>query len=56
MTMDGKRIKCFNCNRIGHFSTECKVVLSNQDSNENQSRSGYQAHVEKEEKKVWRNL
>jgi len=32
---DKKRIKCFNCNRIGHFSTECKATPNNSDYRDN---------------------
>jgi len=30
-TIDRKRIKCFNCNQIGHFSTECVAAPSSID-------------------------
>ena len=30
-TVDRKRIKCFNCNQIGHFSTECVAAPSSID-------------------------
>ena len=30
-TIDRKRIKCFNCNRIGRFSTECVAAPSSID-------------------------
>jgi len=47
--VDRKRIKCFNCNRIGHFSIECVDAPSSTNHRGNQSHSDYQAHMVKEE-------
>jgi len=47
-TIDRKRIKCFNCNRIGRFSTECVAAPSSIDHRGNQSHNDYEAHMAKE--------
>nr|KYP66838.1 Retrovirus-related Pol polyprotein from transposon TNT 1-94 [Cajanus cajan] len=47
--IDRKRIKCFNCNRIGHFSAECEAAPGRTDQRGSQSHSDYQAHMAKEE-------
>ncbi|XP_019442360.1 PREDICTED: uncharacterized protein LOC109347086 [Lupinus angustifolius] len=45
-SVDRKRIRCFNCNRTGHFSNECRVSLG---SNNEGGKSHTEAHMVKEE-------
>nr|KYP61818.1 Retrovirus-related Pol polyprotein from transposon TNT 1-94 [Cajanus cajan]KYP63036.1 Retrovirus-related Pol polyprotein from transposon TNT 1-94 [Cajanus cajan] len=47
--IDRKRIKCFNCNRIGHFSAECEAAPGRTDQRGSQSHGDYQAHMAKED-------
>ena len=47
--LTGKKIKCFNCNRIRHFSTECVATPSHTDHRGSQSHSDHQANMVKEE-------
>ncbi|XP_019439020.1 PREDICTED: uncharacterized protein LOC109344723 [Lupinus angustifolius] len=44
--IDKKKIKCFNCNKVGHFSNECQAPPSQIDPN---SRNHDEAHVAKKE-------
>ncbi|XP_019435863.1 PREDICTED: uncharacterized protein LOC109342308 [Lupinus angustifolius] len=45
--LDKKRIKCFNCNKIGHLSYECQFSPGQPDSN---GRHQNEAHMAKEER------
>ena len=47
--LTGKKIKCFNCNRIRHFSIECVVAPSHTDHQGRQSHSDHQVNLAKEE-------
>ncbi|BAT94189.1 hypothetical protein VIGAN_08076600, partial [Vigna angularis var. angularis] len=47
LKFDRKRIECFNCNRIGHFSSECTAEPRHSD-NKGKHRN-HQAHMVKEE-------
>ncbi|XP_019432647.1 PREDICTED: uncharacterized protein LOC109339635 [Lupinus angustifolius] len=42
-----KRIKCFNCNKVGHFSTECQALPRQLDFHKKQHHD--EAHMVKEE-------
>jgi len=44
-----KKIQCFNCNRIGHFSIECVVAPSHIDHRGSQSHSDHEENMAKEE-------
>ncbi|XP_019420627.1 PREDICTED: uncharacterized protein LOC109330803 [Lupinus angustifolius] len=44
--VDIKKIKCFNCGKVGHFSNECKASSNQSD---NRSRHFSEAHMAKEE-------
>ena len=43
--VDRKNLKCFNCNKIGHFSTECTAPPG---QNDNRGKHHEETHLAKE--------
>ncbi|XP_019430565.1 PREDICTED: uncharacterized protein LOC109337932 [Lupinus angustifolius] len=46
---DKKRVKCFKCNRIGHYSNECVAATIHIDHRIEQPNNSHQAHMANED-------
>ncbi|KHN11985.1 Retrovirus-related Pol polyprotein from transposon TNT 1-94, partial [Glycine soja] len=47
--VDRKKLKCFNCGKLGHFSTECKAPPT---QNESKGKQHDEAYLDKEDTEV----